>query len=412
MSSIVDVTTDEFNTLRFTLKDVDVSVANAIRRTILTDIPCPAFVGFPHEKDETTFITNTSKYTNEILKHRLGCIPIRDILTDDFDVTDYYIEVNIENKTDQLLTVTTKDFVVKHMETNEVLDEDTTRQIFPPYYPPSSDEEYYVIFVKLKPSISAEIPGEKIHFRCNIVMSTARLNSSFNVTSACSYGYTVDQERMLEALDEKIEEWKAEGKSEEEIFLEGENWKLLDGKRICVRDSFDFIIQTIGVFTNEELVYSAAELIVRKLNDFMEMLVHGEVDINPSFATIQNSYAIILKNDDYTIGKLIEYMMATKYFNKSISFCGYIKMHPHDEDSILRVALTENIENPVDKIEYYLSEAVKEVAGIISEIRSVFKEVQGSRPRYSSQSRSRSESKSRSASGSKSSTYSSKTSSV
>ncbi len=405
MASIVDATTDEFNTLRFTLKNVDVSVANAIRRTILTDIPCPAFVGFPHEKDETSFITNTSKYTNEILKHRLGCIPIRDILTDDFDITDYYVEVNVENKTGQLLTVSTKDFVVKHVETNEILDEDTTRQIFPPYYPPSSDEEYYIIFVKLKPSISAEIPGEKIHFRCNIIMSTARLNSSFNVTSACSYGYSVDEERMLEALDEKKEEWKVEGKSEEEIFMEGENWKLLDGKRICVRDSFDFIIQTIGVFTNEELVYTATDIIVRKLIDFMNSLEQGEVDINPSFSTIQNSYEIILKNDDYTIGKLIEYMMATKYFNKSISFCGYIKMHPHDEDSIIRVALTENIENPVDKIEYYLSEAVKEVAGIISEIRGLFKEVQGSQPRSRPPSRSRSQSKS-------SSTASSKTRSV
>jgi DNA-directed RNA polymerase subunit L len=404
MTSIVDVTTDEFNTLRFTLKNADVSVANAIRRTILTDIPCPAFVGFPHEKDETSFITNTSKYTNEILKHRLGCIPIRDIFTNDFDITDYYVEVNVENKTGQLLTVTTKDFVVKHVETNEILDEDTTRQIFPPYYPPSSDEEYYIVFVKLKPSISAEIPGEKIHFRCNIIMSTARLNSSFNVTSACSYGYTVDKERMLETLDEKKEEWKVEGKSEEEIFMEGENWKLLDGKRICVRDSFDFIIQTIGVFTNEELVYTATDIIVRKLNDFMEMLVNGEVYINPSFSTIQNSYEIILKNDDYTIGKLIEYMMATKYFNKSISFCGYIKMHPHDEDSIIRVALTENIENPVDKIEYYLSEAVKEVAGIISEIRGLFKEAEDNQPRSRS-SRSRSQSKS-------SSTASSKTRSV
>jgi DNA-directed RNA polymerase subunit L len=209
---------------------------------------------------------------------------------------------------------------------------------------------------------------------------------------------------MLETLDEKKEEWKVEGKSEEEIFMEGENWKLLDGKRICVRDSFDFIIQTIGVFTNEELVYTATDIIVKKLNDFMEMLVNGEVYINPSFSTIQNSYEIILKNDDYTIGKLIEYMMATKYFNKSISFCGYIKMHPHDEDSIIRVALTENIENPVDKIEYYLSEAVKEVAGIISEIRGLFKEAEDNQPRSRS-SRSRSQSKS-------SSTASSKTRSV
>ena len=62
-------------TLRFTLYNTNVSVANAIRRTILTDIPT---VVFKPDKEQTTvkILKNTTRFNNEILKQRLGCIPV------------------------------------------------------------------------------------------------------------------------------------------------------------------------------------------------------------------------------------------------------------------------------------------------------------------------------------------------
>ena len=62
--------------LKFTLSNIDVSIANAIRRTILMDIPLVVFKTLPYEKNKATFIKNTCRLNNEILKQRLGCIPI------------------------------------------------------------------------------------------------------------------------------------------------------------------------------------------------------------------------------------------------------------------------------------------------------------------------------------------------
>ena len=69
--------------LKFTLSDINVSLANAIRRTILSDIPTVIFKTFPYEKNQATIYINTSRLNNEILKQRLGCIPIH-IKDDDF----------------------------------------------------------------------------------------------------------------------------------------------------------------------------------------------------------------------------------------------------------------------------------------------------------------------------------------
>ena len=69
-------------TLRFTLENINLSVANALRRTMLSDIPTLAFKTFPHEENQADFIANTSRLNNEILKQRLSCIPIHGIQQD------------------------------------------------------------------------------------------------------------------------------------------------------------------------------------------------------------------------------------------------------------------------------------------------------------------------------------------
>ena len=70
--------------LLFTLSGVNVSLANAIRRTILSDIPLVVFRTTPYEQNKANIIANTSRLNNEILKQRLSCIPIHIKDIDDF----------------------------------------------------------------------------------------------------------------------------------------------------------------------------------------------------------------------------------------------------------------------------------------------------------------------------------------
>jgi DNA-directed RNA polymerase alpha subunit len=62
--------------LTFTLENVDVSVANALRRIILSEIDTFILKTSPYTENRANIITNTSKMNNEILKQRLSSIPI------------------------------------------------------------------------------------------------------------------------------------------------------------------------------------------------------------------------------------------------------------------------------------------------------------------------------------------------
>ena len=353
--------------LLFTLSGVNVSLANAIRRTILSDIPLIVFRTTPHEQNKANIIANTSRLNNEILKQRLSCIPIHIKDIDGFPLKNYQLEVNVENITDTMMYVTTENFVINDLVTGKPIDQAKNREIFP------ADDYtgYFIDFVRLRPKISEELPGEKINLTCELSIGTAKEDGMFNVVSTCSYGYTVDsvaQEATLEKLKQK---WKDEGKNADEVNFEAKNWKLLDGMRITKQDSFDFIIQTIGIYDNIELVQKACEILIDKFQYQDSLIEKDELVIEKSQNTMSNSYDIILENEDYTIGKVLEYLMYTKFYEtKILTFCGFKKMHPHDSQSIIRVAYREPID--ISTIKGNLKECIEEATQVFTKVRRDF----------------------------------------
>jgi len=335
--------------LYFTLNGVNVSIANALRRTLLSDIPIAVFRTTPYEENKANIIYNTSRLNNEIIKQRLSCIPIHIKDPKNVPLQNYLLEVNVTNNTDSTIYVTTKDFIVKDLTTNEYLNEKTIREIFPPFN--SAKGDYYIDFVRLRPKLSEELPGEKIHLTCQFGIGTAKENGMFNVVSTCSYGFTPDDTEVETVLAKMIQGWKSEGKKEEEIDYDSKNWLLLDAKRITKKDSFDFVIQSIGIYTNEELLVIACDILERRFDDVLNIIEKDELDIIQSQNTMANSYDIILKNEDYTIGKVLEFMLYHKFYENMqlLTFCGFKKMHPHDEDSIIRIAYSNTVDKNIIK---------------------------------------------------------------
>jgi len=103
--------------LTFTLQNVDVSIANAIRRTLLSDIPCVVFKTIPYNDSRVTIEINTTNFNNEFLKQRLSCIPIH-IDDSDFPIDDYRLEIDVENTSEEVKYVTTEDFKIKNTKMN------------------------------------------------------------------------------------------------------------------------------------------------------------------------------------------------------------------------------------------------------------------------------------------------------
>jgi DNA-directed RNA polymerase subunit L len=367
MDPHVELGTNKNDMLAFTLSGVNVSLANAIRRTLLSDIPMLVFRTAPYEKNKANIIANTSRLNNEIIKQRLSCIPIHIKDIAQFPLKNYILEVNVENNTDTIMFVTTKDFNIKDISTGKSLPESKVREIFPA-------DDYtgnFIDFVRLRPRISDELPGEKIHLTCEFDIGSAKEDGMFNAVSTCSYGFTVDESAQEAKLDKLRQTWKDEGKNQPEIEFETENWKLLDGKRIVKKDSFDFVIQTIGVYTNNELIDKACEILLEKLGELHTLIEKDELEIKKSENTMANCFDIILENEDYTIGKVIEYFLYTKFYEtKMMTFCGFKKMHPHDNYSIIRVAYTQPVE--ISTIKGHVNECIDGANMVYSKIKKEF----------------------------------------
>ena len=368
---------EEDGIMTFTISNIDISYINALRRTILSDIRICVFKTTPYEENNATITFNTCRLNNEIVKQRLSCIPIVINcieLENPLDtIKNYLLVVDVENNTDTTMIVTTKDFKILNTETNKYLEDGEVKKIFPPFIPPNGNGEYYIDFLRLRPKISDEIPGEKIKLTCKFTLGTSREDSMFNVTGTCSLGFTPDYEKMEEQLEIRKQKWKDEGKKEAEIIFESKNWKLLEGMRYVIKNSFDFIIGTVGIYDNDKIIMEACNILSSKMNNLKELLTSDEVDIKRSDNLLENCYDITLVNEDYTIGNILNYELYTIFYTdlKIIDYVGFKKFHPHDTDSILRISLIDKTKG-IPAIKTMVISVIDEALKKFTDIRKLF----------------------------------------
>ena len=101
------------------MNNINVSLANAIRRIILSEIPTLAFITDTFETNQCKIEVNTSRLHNEIIKQRLSCIPIHVKVNQTGEETDpltgkYILDLDVSNETDNIIYVTTENFKIKN----------------------------------------------------------------------------------------------------------------------------------------------------------------------------------------------------------------------------------------------------------------------------------------------------------
>jgi DNA-directed RNA polymerase subunit L len=277
----------------------------------------------------------------------------------------------MENKTDTILVATTADFRVLNLTTNEYTEQE--KKMFPPFIPPTGKGEYYIDLVRLKPKLSEEIPGNKIKLTCQLKRATAKEDSMYNVVGTCSYGCTPNDEKMAEQVEIRKQKWSDEGKTKAEIDVEAKNWLLLEGMRYIIANSFDFIVETVGVYENVDIVMKACDILADKFIGFNEMMERDEVEIKKSENTLENCYDVILKNEDYTMGNIFNTVIYRTFYTdlNVVNYVGFKKMHPHDSDSILRISITDDTKSKT-YIKSILKAVCDEVVQKSSNIKGLF----------------------------------------
>ena len=359
--------------LNFAIRNIDVSVINSIRRTIMSNIPMLVFRGFPSNENNINIIHNTTKFNNEYMKQRISCIPIINNNKETYKtfMENYQVELDVTNETMEKLYVTTKDFKIKNKTNDKYLEQNEVSKLFPP----DSKTGDYILICILYPNYNKKNePNERLNFVANFDVGTSAENSCWNIVHHISYENVRDFEKIKQITD-NIKKDKYDNKETEEYKYEKKDFEILDAQRITIPNQFKMTIQSIDnkEFSEKNIVKEACNIIMTKLgyidtflnnrskiisqaenafNQTNGMLTSEEyMTYNPDYCNIyrdENKEFIIfeIKKDDFTIGKLIE-----KYFfhyhNKKCNYIGFKKEHPTKKEAFIYIkynkdAITDN----------------------------------------------------------------------
>lgn len=357
------------DTLEFRATNINVSFINAIRRILLSEIPTVSFITFPNEKNDAVIHSNTSRFNNEILKQRLSCIPIH-ITDNTINVNNLVLNLKYKNDTSTTQNITTEYFKIWDESTNNYLSDEITKQIFPK----NPITNNYILFLKLRPPFiqnkHINTNGEEIHLECRMSRQIAKTNSMFNVVSIATFSnLQLPKEAILQEFNKyKKDLTSKETYSDDELYLIEKDWYAINAKRLFIPDAFIFKLKTVGVFDNYYLLKTSCEIIINKLNNFITQTDSSLYQINPNNTFADNTYTIILYNEDYTLGKIIEYTFYIKYLENEeiIKYVTFKKQHPHDFNSELILTFIK----PTEQLEVaeYFNNVSKDIIDIYTNI--------------------------------------------
>lgn len=350
---------DKF-TLSFQLKNSLVSYANTLRRTILCDVPS---VGFRAEilKDgstsDITILKNTTAMSNEMFAHRIGLILVH-ANPNGWEPNKYEFRLDVENTTDKPLDVKVADIEVYENQDGEMVKIPNTK-----FFHPDRITNDTCLLAVLKPKIGSS-SVEAVAFKARATVGTGRENVRFSPVSQCSYSYTRDnspekKKKIFEQwLDrhKKINPLELEQDSERKKTLERE-FETMEAQRCFVvnekgePNSFDFVIESAGVFDPFEIVIEALKAIEGKCLKYAALdknELPDNVKIQPTKKEARG-FDIYFQSEDHTLGNLLTTYIDENLLDPSgikegsVSFCAYCVPHPLRDEMLMTVLCKEDL---------------------------------------------------------------------
>lgn len=260
--------------IRFTLDGVDVAFANALRRTMISDVPCMAI-------DDLFIFDNSSVINDEVLAHRIGLMPLKT------DLDNYVLPEDCECQSElgceKCRVVLTLD-IEAETDTRTVMSGDFV-SVDPNVVPASPD----IPLTKIA-------PGQAVRLEAYARLGTGKTHAKWQPVSEAIYQHIgeveVDEERCT-ACAECV---KACPRG---VFaIEGGVLKVVDVNACtlcgeCVKacpeepaaltqgveaDAYLFNVESTGCLPPERIVSEAGRMLVAKLDEFSDKIERGETD--------------------------------------------------------------------------------------------------------------------------------------
>lgn len=321
---------DPAKRFRFEAHNIDLSILNAFRRIILTDIPVVGFDG--EDNPSLEIIVNTGPLHNEYILQRFGCIPIHlnETDIDTFNSDDYIFELNVKNEESNMLNITTHDFTVIKKDTPLSHKEVIT------LFPSDSISKEPILITRLR-------QGEHLHIKGKAVKKTAYEHGGLTPALA-TFKFMQDPGIAIESLG------------------------ILDRERAFIKNEYGdptsvlFEIESFSSLTPKYLILKSLEILMNKLHMVSQEIYNPESD-KVKFSLqddTPNTCQFIFTNENDTLGNLLQSLMHNHYIrnkkptsnNYTLSYVGYYCPHPLEETMVLQITFNNEDDNQIKDADY------------------------------------------------------------
>jgi DNA-directed RNA polymerase subunit L len=372
--------------IEFEIANIHFSMANAIRRIILSQVKTVGFRTEPYKASLVDIKMNDTPLHNQIIAHRIGMIPLNIPKPEEFNVDDYVFIIDVSNDTNTSRLITSEDFTIKQVSTNRFLDKSEVKKIFPPD-PITGD---YVLITKLRPKYftpaktnSTEVIEEMgttyskkvddvmhFHIEAKACVSNAAENGRFAPVACAAYINTVDPARAEDGLKDYIDSQNEIAKTANYTPMSPEQmtrrFELTERARFFyINDKeepnvFTFKIESVGIIPPLVIFHRAIDILKNKLTNFVAHVVgknENEIKISVS-NQLDGGYELNVKNEDDTLGNLIQAHLCLMFADytlpkeqRTLKYIGYKKPHPLEPHIIFQIqGLNSNLDELITTI--------------------------------------------------------------
>lgn len=362
----------------------DKSLANAIRRVLLTDIPTVGFNLYPNgENNDLTMTVNNSSLHNEMLLHRIALMPLyinpinymrnhlfmckvkhdsvepfKFVSMNDTEIyplklgfqerLEHYFDESYDMSPDDERVLKEQLSVVniENYDLEKPLSQKKKDEIYKPYK--FRGNTHYCLVTELK-STNTEDTYQEIQFYGSPSVGFGYEDAKFQSVSQATYSFQIDDNMVNEVLKDKI---AREGVLGDERESYERKFRLGESERYFYRDntgeanSYNFAIKSNHYFDSENLFKMSIDILIQKCEnlklEFIQFLKE-----ETSRVSVDNDkeyiYRYEVEGESHTLGNLIQSHMMRYCVNDDsiINLIGYKKPHPLEDKIIFIVSMNK-----------------------------------------------------------------------
>jgi DNA-directed RNA polymerase subunit L len=377
----------------FLLENTNTTVANTLRRCILTETRSAGFrADLTKSADPGVRIRkNTSVIFNEMLAHRLTLLPlaVRDL--DAFDPARYECVLRVRNDKkgpiteENLLHVVAGDFLIREKDsagTFQDLPATDTAALFPSD-PITGDTP---LLLTLRPQWNPEQPPEEIDLTAYPVIGRGREFMGFCPVSQCSFANTLDTDPVRQ--EEFFKRWLADYKkitgdaatavAPEVMESHRQEWSNMAIQRCFVVDekgqpnSFTFTVESVGVRPVQDIVLEGIRSVIQLVAPYTDVATPvGDIGLTLQPANARmTGVDVFFEGQEHTLGNLLQTFITELYLedespDSPITYVGYKVPHPLHRRMFLRIGVRDGAGGDMNAIARQVISAAAQRAQVV-----------------------------------------------